>query len=190
MSTTYIYIEPSKPLNKCTLDKTLKMLKIEGFDLIQDGNIFILSLYNGEESLIKVQSSFLALSDDLGVCLKGLVTPCLHSCFAEYVNSVPDNQVIYAFELGFTDKNIYRYCLDILKDFDSETLITIKAYIEYGNSPTLSSQRIFVHRNTVTYRINQFSSKTGIDLSFFPNCVFLLELIRKRHAEYPEEYFR
>ena len=190
MSARYIYLKTEESIPRSKLSKVLTMLRIEDYDIEQRNNVFVISLYKGEDSLIKLQNSFRALSEDLGVDLKGLIVPKPHPAFIKYVDSVHKAKMMYAFELGLTDKAIYRDSLNIIKPFDAEMLVTIKAYIEYGNSPTVSSQRLFVHRNTVTYRINQFGTTTDIDLSSFPNCVFIIELIRERQKECPEEFFR
>ena len=55
-----------------------------------------------------------------------------------------------------------------LKRYDEEhggdLLRTLLVYLEYGQSKTLAAQQLFVHRNTLVYRIGVIEKVTGIDL--------------------------
>lgn len=55
-----------------------------------------------------------------------------------------------------------------LKRYDEEhggdLLRTLLVYLEYGQNKTLAAQQLFVHRNTLVYRIGVIEKVTGIDL--------------------------
>lgn len=72
---------------------------------------------------------------------------------------------------------------------DYETLLTVKAYIENGNSPSLLAIRLFVHRNTVTYRIDRFMQETNIDLKPFANACFIFSLIDYKEKQLKEDFY-
>lgn len=40
-----------------------------------------------------------------------------------------------------------------------------------------AAEELFIHRNTLTYRINKFNSKTGIDLNYFPDLILSYLLV-------------
>jgi len=71
---------------------------------------------------------------------------------------------------------------------DKEILETVQVYIENNCSPLLSSYALFVHKNTVTYRLNIFIKKTGITLDTFANQMFLYGLINSHNDMTLDEF--
>ncbi|HEY4553839.1 MAG TPA: helix-turn-helix domain-containing protein [Bacillaceae bacterium] len=50
---------------------------------------------------------------------------------------------------------------------DRELAAAIKRYIENHSNATLTAKELFLHRNSLQYRIDKFISKTGIDIKSF-----------------------
>ncbi|MEK3887544.1 PucR family transcriptional regulator [Bacillus sp. FSL K6-3431] len=50
---------------------------------------------------------------------------------------------------------------------DHDFLETIKQYIENQSNATLTAKQLFMHRNSLQYRIDKFIEKTGIDIKSF-----------------------
>ena len=48
---------------------------------------------------------------------------------------------------------------------DSDLLRTLLTYLECGQNKTLAAQRLFIHRNTLIYRIATIERVADIDLS-------------------------
>ncbi|MDO4432734.1 MAG: helix-turn-helix domain-containing protein [Aerococcaceae bacterium] len=46
---------------------------------------------------------------------------------------------------------------------------TILALIEHQGNLTHAAEQLFVHRNTLTYRLNKFTKETGLNLQFLPD---------------------
>ncbi|MBS4193535.1 PucR family transcriptional regulator [Lederbergia citri] len=59
----------------------------------------------------------------------------------------------------------------LLKD-DIELAETIKVYIENQSNATLTAKQLFMHRNSLQYRIDKFIEKTGIDIKTFHGAFF------------------
>jgi DNA-binding PucR family transcriptional regulator len=66
-----------------------------------------------------------------------------------------------------------------LSGLDPELLLTILVYLENGNSPALASIGLYVHRNTVNYRVEHFEKQTGYDLSLCPTSLLVYLLLKK-----------
>lgn len=49
-------------------------------------------------------------------------------------------------------------------DEDKELLLTIKTFIENNGHSTNTAKQLFIHRNTLQYRLDKFTEKTGFDL--------------------------
>ncbi|SER74295.1 PucR family transcriptional regulator [Salipaludibacillus aurantiacus] len=54
---------------------------------------------------------------------------------------------------------------------DQELIDTVKTYLECNLNTTLAAKKMFMHRNTLQYRVDKFIEKTSIDIKQFPNAV-------------------
>lgn len=68
--------------------------------------------------------------------------------------------------------------VDVFQE-DSEMFATIKSFLENNLNASLTAKKLYVHRNTLQYRIDKFTDKTGIQLKDFYSVftVFLACLI-------------
>ena len=54
---------------------------------------------------------------------------------------------------------------DVLKPIrNPELLETLYMYFECGNSTELTAQKLYIHKNTIKYRLNRIQELTGMDL--------------------------
>ena len=56
--------------------------------------------------------------------------------------------------------------LSLLAD-DAELLHTIKVFLQNGSNVSLTAKKLYIHRNTLQYRLDKFTEKTGIQLKDF-----------------------
>jgi hypothetical protein len=181
MSVSYIYLKTDKSVDDFKVHKLIdKILGKAEYELEGKEGIYKLTLQSGVKGQAVMQSSFMAAGEDLGASFKGLIVPLFNDRFVPYIDFVEDNSIKYLFEVGHDHDEIYDESADLLSEIDYYTLLTVKSYIEAGNSPSMASLRLYVHRNTVTYRIDRFIQQTGIDLKPFPNSVFIYFLIKKK----------
>lgn len=54
---------------------------------------------------------------------------------------------------------------------DHELLSTINAFLEANLNVSLAAKKLYLHRNTMQYRVDKFIEKTGIDIKTFPGAV-------------------
>jgi hypothetical protein len=75
---------------------------------------------------------------------------------------------------GQLSSDFRNYFLDAffkeIKD-DQELLHTIKVYLESNMNLSLAAKKLFIHRNSLQYRVDKFIEKTGIDVKQFENAV-------------------
>ncbi|MCT8139475.1 helix-turn-helix domain-containing protein [Anaerobacillus sp. CMMVII] len=60
---------------------------------------------------------------------------------------------------------------------DKELLKTIKIFFESNLNTTLAAKKLFMHRNSLQYRIDKFIEKTGIDIKQFQQAAAMYMLI-------------
>ena len=73
--------------------------------------------------------------------------------------------------------------------FDEETLTTINMF--FGNSLNVSetARQLFVHRNTLVYRLEKLSRSTGLDIRNFDDAVtFKIALMVENYLKYMEKH--
>ena len=73
--------------------------------------------------------------------------------------------------------------------FDEETLTTINMF--FGNSLNVSetARQLFVHRNTLVYRLEKLSRSTGLDIRSFDDAVtFKIALMVENYLKYMEKH--
>lgn len=51
--------------------------------------------------------------------------------------------------------------------YDQEILQTVRAFFENGFNASVASKKLYIHRNTLQYRLNKFQEITGISLKDF-----------------------
>ena len=75
------------------------------------------------------------------------------------------------------------------ESFDEETLTTINMF--FGNSLNVSetARQLFVHRNTLVYRLEKLSRSTGLDIRSFDDAVtFKIALMVENYLKYMEKH--
>ncbi len=69
-----------------------------------------------------------------------------------------------------------------LDSLDQETLDTVKAFFENNLNVSETSRKLFVHRNTLVYRLEKIRKLTGLDLREFDHAVtFKVALMVKKY---------
>ena len=70
------------------------------------------------------------------------------------------------------------------EQFDAETLATVQAFFDNGLNVSETARSIFVHRNTLLYRIEKIRRLTGLDIRTFDQAVTLrLALMVRKYLE-------
>ena len=69
-----------------------------------------------------------------------------------------------------------------IESLDQETLFTIQKFFENNLNVSETSRRLFVHRNTLVYRLEKIKKLTGLDLREFEDAiVFKVALMVKKY---------
>lgn len=74
--------------------------------------------------------------------------------------------------IPIADRNIMFTNIHSLFAEDPEYSETIKLYIENQSNATLTAKQLFMHRNSLQYRIDKFIERTGIDIKTFHGAFF------------------
>ncbi len=73
-------------------------------------------------------------------------------------------------------------------EFDEETLMTINKFFENSLNVSETSRQLFIHRNTLVYRLDKLQKSTNLDLRVFEDAItFRIALMVVRYMKYMED---
>ena len=74
-------------------------------------------------------------------------------------------------------------------EFDDETLATIAKFFENSLNVSETSRQLFIHRNTLVYRLDKLQKSTGLDLRVFEDAItFKIAMMVVKYMKYMEQY--
>ena len=111
----------------------------------------------------------------------------------------PENNIVAYNQLGI-GRLIYQLPLPLCKmfikeifenrspdEFDEETLTTINKFFENSLNVSETSRQLYIHRNTLVYRLDKLQKSTNLDLRVFEDAItFKIALMVVKYMEYME----
>lgn len=74
-------------------------------------------------------------------------------------------------------------------DFDDETLTTINKFFDNNLNVSETSRQLYIHRNTLVYRLDKLQKSTGLDLRVFEDAItFKIALMVVKYMRYMENH--
>ncbi|NLZ80883.1 MAG: PucR family transcriptional regulator [Clostridiales bacterium] len=74
-------------------------------------------------------------------------------------------------------------------EFDDETLSTINKFFENSLNVSETSRQLYIHRNTLVYRLDKLQKSTGLDLRVFDDAItFKIALMVVKYMKYMENF--
>ena len=74
-------------------------------------------------------------------------------------------------------------------EFDEETLMTINKFFENSLNVSETSRQLYIHRNTLVYRLDKLQKTTGLDLRVFEDAItFKIALMVVKYMKYMESF--
>ena len=73
------------------------------------------------------------------------------------------------------------------EDIDEEILTTVFKFFENNLNVSETSRQLYIHRNTLVYRLDKLQKSTGLDLRVFEDAItFKIALMVVRYMKYME----
>lgn len=74
-----------------------------------------------------------------------------------------------------------------IEDFDDETIVTINKFFENNLNVSETSRQLYIHRNTLVYRLDKLQKMTNLDLRLFDDAItFKIALMVVKYMKYME----
>ena len=103
-------------------------------------------------------------------------------------NALGIGRLIYQLPIPLCKMFIKEIFVDVSPDdFDEETLETISKFFENNLNVSETSRQLFIHRNTLVYRLDKLDRATGLDLRVFDDAItFQIALMVVKYMKYME----
>ena len=180
---------------------------------VNDSDIVIIKLLENADSLDDAYAAAKLIEkqmhEELGIFVNiGISTPCEHlreladkfkeaQVAIEVGNIFTENETIFKYDSLGLGRIIYqlptRLCEMFLNevfkknpidDLDADTLETIDKFFENNLNVSETSRKLYVHRNTLVYRLEKIKKLTGLDLREFDHAiVFKVALMVKMYLD-------
>ncbi len=182
MEYTRLLIKFTRPIMRELFENSLRnVLEVEmDIEWNKDAECARLELYNYESSIQSLQTLVMTLGTDFNTSIIIFNVPFFDDFMYYLFNRIKTPGVYNAYGVllqmlinqEINKKEVPNYLSKVSK----ETLDMIQVYIATGLNGKLTAELLYIHRNTLIYRINQFIEKTNIDIRqiFNANFVYLL----------------
>lgn len=84
--------------------------------------------------------------------------------FEKLLNSVPEAEKKWFVEQVLSDLH---------ERMDSETILTLEHFFELNCNVSETAKQLYIHRNTLLYRLDKFKQETGFDVRLFSDAVLV-----------------
>lgn len=106
------------------------------------------------------------------------------SCVVDYTDfSYYD--LLHNYKGKISLKNFCHPALKVLREYDNnnntEFYITLRTYLDYNKKLQATAEALFIHRNSLIYRLNRIKQLTGIDLDCVSVIYSLIDSFRIEH---------
>lgn len=72
-------------------------------------------------------------------------------------------------------------------NFEDEMLTTINKFFENNLNVSETSRQLFIHRNTLVYRLDKIQKQTGLDIRIFEDSItFKIAMMVVKYMKYME----
>mgnify|MGYP003295030152 CR=1 FL=1 len=187
MEYTRLLIKFTRPIVRELFENTLRnVLEVEiDIEWNHKDNSAQIEIYNFDHNTQNLQTLFMTLGNDFNTSLTIFNVPFFDEFIYKLFENIKSPGVYNAYgvllQMLINQEIKKEEIPDYLSKVSKEALDMIQVYISTGLNGKLTSELLYVHRNTMIYRINQFVEKTGIDIRqlYNANFVYLLILLQK-----------
>ncbi len=167
-------------------EKNIIVIKVldegDGYDELNDTALMLVDMLNSE-IMTKVRVAYGTIVNEI----KGLSKSYKEACMALDVGMIfySEKNIIPYITLGI-GRLIYQLPVNLCQmfideifgdiepgDIDDEILSTVKKFFDNSLNVSETSRQLFIHRNTLVYRIEKLQKMTGLDVRVFEDALTL-----------------
>ena len=105
-----------------------------------------------------------------------------------HYNHLGINRLIYQLPLPLCERYLNEvFIKGSFASLEEETLETVKCFFSNDLNVSETARQLFIHRNTLMYRLEKIKRLTGLDIRIFDQAIiFKLAMVIYRHVKYKE----
>lgn len=171
------YIRIEKHQNEIV--SMLREIVKENTEIVFNEAIGMITSFDDDCFVQKLHNFVLMQSTDWGTKISILVVPCYHTVFIKYLDLL-NNEVCTLFDVfarNIKDERIMKDSKMILNKIGKKNIDTINAFINCNMNSLKAANELYLHRNSFTYRLNQFIMLTDMDVRDIHTMMFLRLII-------------
>ena len=154
--------------------------------IVRDGKQAVINPFDASalECALALKDDFIGFGMDVRVTVVSMGIPATESLLRDCIARGSDDALLLtdrAFAGADTLATTYALKCGI-EALDEDTLDTINRFFENNLNVSETSRKLFVHRNTLVYRLEKIKKLTGLDLREFEDAiVFKVALMVKKY---------
>ena len=126
-----------------------------------------ISIGNLDNTFENFKKSYIGMVQALEIGKKFNIKPEIY-----YIKNMFLEQAIYNFNKDYC-KELKEEYKDIFKGFNHELIQTLEEILRCDLSLTKAAKKLYIHRNTLMYRVEKIKKETGFDIRNFKEATFL-----------------
>ncbi|PJI08764.1 MULTISPECIES: PucR family transcriptional regulator [Clostridium] len=130
-------------------------------------------------SFVEIAKGKLNLKDDYEKARESLIFKKIFSLKDEVIdyNKLFFEKIVYYIETNLKREILHKF-KEKFDSFDSEMLNTIEEFVNNGLNISSTAKKLYIHRNTLIYRIDKIKKETGFDIKNFKEAaVFIIAFL-------------
>jgi len=157
------YIEKNNPSIKSRNQLTTSIVKLQDYTKKFDDAYSYKEVYEMFVNESKTDLSFLIVNDGIFSDLDSIAKIFLENTFSNIYDT--STLIYYCFVTNQYDEIIEEF-YSYFSKLDDELLESVYAYLDNNLNASKTAKDLYLHRNTLNYRLNKFHFLTGVDVRY------------------------
>ena len=174
MITNKAYFKLENPNERNILKKILEE-SVQEISINWLNDVATLETVNKENFQLQLCKILSTAFLDFNLQVSFLIVPFFNDIFLKYIYKL-NSEVASAFEIFIRyidDPIVKKDSIALVKKISDNDLDTLKAFLKCNANSSLTANELYVHRNTLNYRINHLINDLNIDIRDLNTLMFL-----------------
>ena len=178
-----VIIKNNKIIDRQIFDDTIRLTIGAEYDIKYENNYIFLEIYDFEDSFSKINLIADIITNDFNALFTILIVPKFDKFMLKLLNSINGSGVFNAYQVlnSLLIKNQIKKdeIPSYLEQIDKELIKTFVMYYEAGMNICSTARLLYLHRNTLNYKLTKLSETLDMDVrdNLIANFLYLISKI-------------
>ena len=168
----YIYLKDKK--SEFLIEEIIRS-SFENVEISVENDVLAVSTIDDFAFQLKLTKINKLVMSDFNIKVSFLIVPYFDEIFKKYLLKI-NGGVFTAFEIFLRNINeieTKKDCKEIIDSIEKKDLDTIKAFLMCNGNSSVTANELYLHRNSLNYRMNSFINNTSMDIRDINTLMFL-----------------